>query len=94
MDLIGIYRLGVLGVWLLAGNALFAEDWPQWLGPNRDAIWREDGIIAKFPTNGPPVRWRAGIGDPRQRGNRDRASGGYAIRHHRRPNGVRRAARR
>ena len=62
MDLIGIYRLGVLGVWLLAGNALFAEDWPQWLGPNRDAIWREDGIIEKFPTNGPPVRWRAGIG--------------------------------
>ena len=62
MHLIGIYRLGVLGVWLLAGNALFAEDWPQWLGPNRDAIWREDGIIEKFPTNGPPVRWRAGIG--------------------------------
>jgi outer membrane protein assembly factor BamB len=62
MHLIGIFRPGVLGVWLLAGNALFADDWPQWLGPNRDAIWREDGIIEKFPTNGPPVRWRAGIG--------------------------------
>jgi len=62
MHLIGIFRLGVFGVWLLAGNTLFADDWPQWLGPNRDAIWREDGIVEKFPTNGPPVLWRAGIG--------------------------------
>jgi outer membrane protein assembly factor BamB len=62
MHLIGNFRLGVLGVWLLVGNALLADDWPQWLGPNRDAIWREDGIIEKFPTNGPPVRWRAEIG--------------------------------
>ena len=62
MHLIGIFRLGVLGVWLFAGNVLFADDWPQWLGPSRDAIWREDGIIEKFPTNGPPVRWRAAIG--------------------------------
>ena len=50
MYLIGIFRLGVLGVWLLAGNDLFADDWPQWLGPNRDAVWREDGIIEKFTT--------------------------------------------
>ncbi|HTL54875.1 MAG TPA: PQQ-binding-like beta-propeller repeat protein [Candidatus Limnocylindrales bacterium] len=39
-----------------------AEDWPQWLGPNRDSIWRESGILEKFPTEGPPVRWRAPIG--------------------------------
>ena len=26
-----------------------AEDWPQWLGTNRDAEWREEGIIARFP---------------------------------------------
>lgn len=47
---------------LLLNGALFADDWPQWLGPRRDAIWRESGIIEKFPTNGPPVRWRAAIG--------------------------------
>ena len=26
-------------------NTLFADDWPQWLGPNRDAVWRESGIV-------------------------------------------------
>src|SRR5215471_10041884 len=43
-------------------NLLLADDWPQWLGPNRDSIWRESGIIEKFPTNGPPVIWRMAIG--------------------------------
>ena len=62
MHPIRTFHLGVLCAWLVAGNALFADDWPQWLGPNRDAVWREDGIVEKFPTNGPPVRWRAGIG--------------------------------
>src|SRR5262245_34663030 len=35
-----------------------AEDWPQWMGPKRDAIWRETGIIDKFPAEGPKVLWR------------------------------------
>lgn len=47
---------------LLLSGALFADDWPQWLGPRRDAVWRESGIVEKFPTNGLPVRWRAAIG--------------------------------
>ena len=41
---------------------LFADDWPQWLGPERDSVWRESGIIEKFPGGGPPVLWRTGIG--------------------------------
>src|ERR1035437_3307075 len=47
---------------VLLGSALFADDWPQWLGPARDSVWRESGIVEKFPTNGPPVLWRASIG--------------------------------
>ncbi len=39
-----------------------ADDWPQWLGPQRDGVWRETGILSKFPAGGPPVRWRAEIG--------------------------------
>jgi outer membrane protein assembly factor BamB len=38
-----------------------ADDWPQWLGPKRDAVWRESGIIEKFPEKGPAVRWRTPI---------------------------------
>src|SRR4051794_22844210 len=39
-----------------------ADDWPQWLGPERDGIWREQGILAKFPQGGPKVLWRTPIG--------------------------------
>ena len=45
-----------------AAIALFADDWPQWLGPNRDSVWRESGIIEKFPNDGPAVTWRIPIG--------------------------------
>ncbi len=37
------------------------EDWPQWMGPGRDGVWRESGIIERFPSNGPPVLWRVPI---------------------------------
>jgi outer membrane protein assembly factor BamB len=47
---------------LLAGGSLVAEDWPQWLGPGRDAVWRETGIVEKLPDGGPPVCWRTPIG--------------------------------
>jgi outer membrane protein assembly factor BamB len=39
-----------------------ADDWPQWLGPKRDGIWRETGILEQFPASGPKVRWRTPIG--------------------------------
>ena len=33
---------------------LLADDWPQWLGPNRDSVWRERGIVDRFPREGLP----------------------------------------
>lgn len=42
-------------------SAAIADDWPQWLGPQRDGVWREGGLIDRFPAGGPPVRWRAPI---------------------------------
>ena len=39
-----------------------ADDWPQWLGPQRDGIWRETGIVRAFPAQSPPARWRTAIG--------------------------------
>lgn len=39
-----------------------ADDWPQWLGPRRDGVWRETGIIERFPSNGLSFRWRIPVG--------------------------------
>jgi len=47
---------------LLVTVVLQADDWPQWLGPNRDAEWRESGILERFPASGLKVRWRAPLG--------------------------------
>lgn len=38
------------------------DEWPQWLGPQRDGVWRETGIVKEFPEGGPPIRWRTKIG--------------------------------
>ena len=54
------YHLLVPVLMLLASPAV-ADDWPQWLGPKRDSIWREAGIVDKFPSGGPKVLWRAPI---------------------------------
>jgi outer membrane protein assembly factor BamB len=51
----------VLTVALLPLTAA-ADDWPQWLGPQRDGVWRETGILKEFPPSGPKVRWRAPLG--------------------------------
>ena len=39
-----------------------APDWPQWRGPQRDGVWREDRIITRFNSPQVPIVWRAEIG--------------------------------
>jgi outer membrane protein assembly factor BamB len=39
-----------------------AEDWPQWLGPKRDGVWRDTGLVDKFPAGGPKEVWRVPVG--------------------------------
>ena len=48
-------------LWLGVAARSHGDDWPQWLGPNRDSVWREEGILEKFPAGGPKVRWRVAI---------------------------------
>jgi outer membrane protein assembly factor BamB len=52
-----------LALLVVMGLALAAraDDWPQWMGPQRDDVWRETGILAKFPEGGPKVLWRVNI---------------------------------
>src|SRR5512135_1677918 len=56
--------LAVLCLWMLVTLTPLgrADDWPQWMGPRRDSVWRESGIVETFPEGGPPVRWRTPIG--------------------------------
>src|SRR5262245_34966284 len=50
---------GIIAALLVTSRA---DDWPQWLGPRRDGVWRESGILDKFPANGPRIRWRVPVG--------------------------------
>lgn len=34
-------------------------EWPQWRGPNRDGISKETGLLKQWPTDGPPLAWKA-----------------------------------
>ena len=50
----------VLTVFSAVAAAALGDDWPQWRGPDRDGVWKETGLIEKFP----PTRSRSG-GMPR-----------------------------
>ena len=50
---------------VLVPMSIFAGDWPQWRGPNRDDIASETGLLKSWPKAGPPLLWtytNAGIG--------------------------------
>jgi outer membrane protein assembly factor BamB len=45
------------------GMPAFADDWPQWQGPDRNAVSKEKGLLQDWPKAGPPLAWRVkGIG--------------------------------
>jgi outer membrane protein assembly factor BamB len=52
----------LLGSLLLAPAPLGADDWPQWMGPQRDGLWRESGLLDAFPERGAKVLWRLPAG--------------------------------
>ena len=45
----------------LSVQGVVAEDWPQWRGVDRDAVWRDTGIVERFPDDGLVVKWRTPI---------------------------------
>ena len=48
---------------VIVPSPLQADDWPQWRGPERDAVSRETGLLRQWPSNGPASVWRAsGLG--------------------------------
>ena len=53
----GPFRRLAAAVLLAAAPAARADDWPQWMGPDRDGVWKETGVLAKFPPGGPAKLW-------------------------------------
>ena len=41
----------------------YAADWPQWQGPDRNAVSNDKGLLQAWPKEGPPLAWRVnGLG--------------------------------
>jgi outer membrane protein assembly factor BamB len=55
------YAVRSLGIVLILVSVVRADDWPQWMGPQRDNVWREDGLLEKFPEGGPKMVWRVPV---------------------------------
>jgi outer membrane protein assembly factor BamB len=54
-------RIAVVASWIalmMAGSTTRADDWPQWMGINRDDVWKETGIVDQLPKDGLNVLWR------------------------------------
>jgi outer membrane protein assembly factor BamB len=47
---------------LLSSAAVFAQDWPQILGPGRNGIYTGPEIVPSFPRSGPPLLWKRDVG--------------------------------
>lgn len=48
---------------LLATNPVLASDWPQYLGPDRNAVSDEKGLLRSWPSDGPKVLWTVPLGE-------------------------------
>jgi len=58
-------RLSILALTVpaLLAAVAWADDWPQWRGPNRDGKSAETGLLARWPKDGPKLLWSAeGLG--------------------------------
>ncbi len=53
--------MGLVFLGLVSTDAA-ADDWPQWLGPQRDSVWRETGIVRQFAGPELKVKWQQEIG--------------------------------
>ena len=53
--------LSVVLISLYWTASVSADDWPHWLGPKHDSVWRETGVIDSIPEAGLKVNWRVPI---------------------------------
>lgn len=56
-----LFGVALLALWPELPTAQ-AEDWPQWLGPQRTGISTETGWLTQWPQEGPRQLWKAAVG--------------------------------
>ena len=58
------FPLALLTLWIAgaAGAGAWAADWPQFLGPTRDGVAKDERVAASFPGDGPRVLWSKPVG--------------------------------
>lgn len=50
----------VIAIILMNSFPVLASDWPQWQGPDRNAISSETGLLQEWPAGGPSIAWKVG----------------------------------
>jgi outer membrane protein assembly factor BamB len=48
----------LFGIVMMQSPPSWGDDWPQWMGPERNDVWEESGIVEQLPKDGPKVLWR------------------------------------
>ena len=54
-----LQAMKLLSILALSLATLKADDWPHFLGPNRDGTSAETGLLKSFPEGGPEILWEA-----------------------------------
>jgi outer membrane protein assembly factor BamB len=59
-----IFFFSLCSLWLYVEcTFLHAADWPQFLGPYRNGISGETGLLQSWPDKGPPMLWEKPVGE-------------------------------
>jgi outer membrane protein assembly factor BamB len=61
VPLVAVYLLSSVISWTT--NSACAEDWPGWMGAQRDGIYHGDGLVDQIPQKGLPIVWRTPIAE-------------------------------
>lgn len=57
----GFALAGMMMLLVVLPQPTAADDWPQWRGPRRDGMWREQGLVDRFAGERLKLRWRREI---------------------------------
>lgn len=55
-------KLLTLSFFIAFSISLFAQDWPQFMGPDRNSITTQENLLTTWPDGGPEVLWKVGVG--------------------------------